>query len=141
MINIEKAYMNKERGFGLKILQVLEEQGVSWEHMPTGIDTISLIVKNEELNSRGPEIVEKIKARCEPDEIELSPGLAMIATVGVGMHHYVGMAARLFRAIADAKVNLRVIDQGSSEINIIIGVDEKDLEMAVRAIYNEFKDA
>lgn len=139
MINIEKAFMNKERGFGLRVLSVLEEFGVSWEHMPTGIDTISLIVKDEELGGRGPAVVDAIRRRCDPDDIALAPGLAIIATVGKGMSHHIGTAARLFSAIAAAGVNLRVIDQGSSEINIIIGVEAGDLERAVRAIYDAFK--
>lgn len=140
MINIEKTFMNKERGFGLRVLSVLEEFDVSWEHMPTGIDTISLIVRDEDLGEKGPSVLEALKKRCEPDVITLSRGLAMIATVGQGMHHHVGLAARLFRAIADAGVNLRVIDQGSSEINIIIGVEESDLEKAVHGIYEAFKE-
>ena len=140
MINIEKTLMNKERGFGFKVLQVLEEYGVSWEHMPTGIDTISVIIKDDELNGKGEELVEIIKTRCEPDEINIESGLAMIATVGQGMNHHIGVAGRLCTALAEANVNIQVIDQGSSEMNIIIGVTEKDLANALVAIYNAFLD-
>ena len=138
MINIEKTLMNKERGFGRRVLTVLEEYGVGWEHMPTGIDTISLIVRDEELAHHGPAILEAIEGRCSPDKINLAPGLAIIATVGLGMIHHVGTAGRLCTALAQAGVNLRVLDQGSSEMNIIVGVEEQDLANAVRAIYNEF---
>lgn len=139
MINIEKSFMNKERGFGLKVLTVLQDYDVAWEHMPTGIDTISLIVRDEELNGKGAEVVAEIRERCKTDDVSLAPGLGIIATVGVGMNRHIGTAARLCGALADAGVNLRVIDQGSSEMNIIVGVDEKDLEKAVRAIYNAFE--
>lgn len=138
MINIEKAFMNKERGFGLRLLRVLEEFELGWEHMPTGIDTISLIVRDDDLGKKGPGIVRAIKERCKPDEISLVTGLAIIATVGKGMNHLVGVAARLCGALSDANINLRVIDQGSSEMNIIVGVDEEDLHDAVRAIYGAF---
>ena len=140
MINIEKTFMNKERGFGLKVLSVLEEYEVNWEHMPTGIDTISLIVRDEELDGKGDEIVEALRTRCKTDAISLARGLAIIATVGVGMNRKLGTAARLCSALADAEVNLRVIDQGSSELNIIVGVDEADLPKAVRALYGAFSD-
>lgn len=138
MISIEKTLMNKERGFGLRILSVLDEQGVSWEHMPTGIDTLSLIVRDEDLDGHGQAIVDKIVRRCSPDSITLTTGLAMIATVGAGMVHHVGTAGRLCTALANAGVNIRVIDQGSSEMNIIVGVNEADLGNALRAIYGEF---
>ncbi len=140
MITVEKALMNKERGFGRKILSVLEELSVGFEHMPTGIDTISLIIKDEELGKHGGAISKNIDRRCDPDAIILSHDLAIIATVGQGMAGHVGLAAELFRALADANVNIRVIDQGSSENNIIIGVNSDDLESAVRAIYDALVD-
>lgn len=140
MINIEKTYMNKERGFGRRVLTVLDEHGISFEHMPTGIDTISLIIKDEELGSHGPAVLKRIERTCQPDRASLSHGLAIIATVGQGMVRHIGIAARLCTALAQAQVNLRVIDQGSSEINIIVGVEEQDLDKAVRAIYDEFDD-
>ncbi len=140
MLTITKALMNKERGFGRKILSVLEEAGISFEHMPTGIDTISLIIKDEELGKHGALVMKNIESRCEPDSVALNHDLAIIATVGQGMAGHVGLAAELFRTLADANVNIRVIDQGSSENNIIIGVNADDLERAVRAIYDALVD-
>ncbi len=139
MINIEKTMMNKERGFGRRVLGVLDDLGVSFEHMPTGIDTISLIIRDDELSNHGPAVLKSIERVCEPDRVTLVPGLALIATVGQGMNHHIGVAGRLCTALADAGVNLRVINQGSSEINIIVGVEDTDLEKAVRAIYNAFE--
>ncbi len=140
MFNIEKTLMNKEHGFGRKVLSVFEEHGVSWEHMPTGIDTISIIVRDDELRGKGDAIVEAIRRQLDADEISVTNGLAIIATVGQGMNHHIGVAARLTGAMAEADINLRVIDQGSSEMNIIIGVEENDLASAVRAIYEAFDD-
>ena len=138
MINIEKAFMNKERGFGMRLLGVLDAFGVGWEHMPTGIDTISLIIRDDELKKMGDELVARIRDVCKPDQVVLQSDLAMIATVGVGMNHHIGIAARLCSALAAARVNLRVIDQGSSEMNIIVGVEARDLQRAVQAIYEAF---
>lgn len=138
MINMEKAMMNKEIGFGRRALSVLEEHGVGFEHMPTGIDTLSLIIKDESLEDKGEVIVKALERTCEPDRITLSPGLALIATVGQGMNHHIGVASRLCAALSEAGVNLRVIDQGSSEMNIIVGVEAADLETAVTAIYEAF---
>lgn len=140
MINIEKPSMNKERGFGLKVFSVLDEFGIGWEHMPTGIDTLSIIVRDEELKALSDKLIEALKKRLDTNDVSIVSGIAMIATVGHGMNHHVGIAARLCAAIAKANVNLRVIDQGSSEMNIIVGVVESDLAAAVRAIYEEFAD-
>jgi aspartate kinase len=139
MINIEKTLMNRERGFGRRALTVLEEHGIGWEHMPTGIDTISIIIRDEELGDIGEKLLDDLKRRCQPDSISLVSGLAMVATVGKGMNHHIGVAARLFTALAEADVNIRVIDQGSSEMNIIVGVEEEALERAVQAIYRAFE--
>lgn len=141
MINIEKTLMNRELGFALKVLTVLRDAGVNFEHMPTGIDTMSVIVKDEDLGDKGPAVVETIKEDCHTDHVSLTNGLALIATVGKGMNHHIGVAKTLCAALSDdAKVNIRVIDQGSSETNIIVGVDESDMHSAVRAIYNAFDD-
>lgn len=140
MINIEKALMNKERGFGLGVLAVLDKFGIGWEHMPTGIDTMSIIIRDEDLGTAGDKLVAEIHKVCNADTMSLTRGLAMIATVGQGMSHHVGVAARLCTALADAGINLRVIDQGSSEMNIIVGVEESDLHPAVRAIYKAFEN-
>ncbi|MCC6153912.1 MAG: aspartate kinase [Candidatus Hydrogenedentes bacterium] len=140
MINIEKALMNKERGFGRRVLSVLEDFGVSWELMPSGIDNLSMIVEDEELQNKTNAIIKSIRRTCQPDKVSVTPDLALIATVGQGMAGTVGVAARLTTALANASVNIRVLDQGSSENNIIVGVGESDLENAVRAIYNAFTE-
>ena len=140
MFNIEKTLMNKEHGFGRKLLSIFEGMGVSWEHMPSGIDTVSVIVRDDELKGKGAAILEAVERQLSPDELNLTSGLAIIATVGQGMNHHVGVAARLTGAIAKAGINLRVIAQGSSEMNIIIGVESRDMEKAVQAIYNAFID-
>lgn len=143
VINIEKAMMNSEVGFGRRVLDVFEHLGISFEHTPTGIDTMSVVISDKQLIgpdkvSKLDQVVEDLQATLKPDEIKVSPGMALIATVGQGMNHAVGTAARLFTALAKARVNVRMIDQGSSEQNIIVGVEEAELAQAIRAIYNEF---
>jgi aspartate kinase len=138
IIAIEKTLMNAEIGFGRRILTVLETNGVSFEHMPSGIDTVSLVIATSELQGRSDKVVSEIALHCSPDSIEVEHGLALIATVGRGMMHIPGMAARVMSALAEAGVNIRMIDQGSGELNIIVGVREADFEKAVRAIYSAF---
>ncbi len=138
LMNIEKAMMNAEIGFGRRVLQAIEDFGVSFEHLPTGIDTMCVILPDDQLYQRREQILERIEESCHPDHIELSSGLALIATVGRGMVRARGTAAKLFTALAQADVNIRMIDQGSSELNIIVGVDIADFEAAVRAIYGAF---
>ncbi len=143
VINLEKAMMNAEVGFGRRVLDAFERLGISYEHTPTGIDTMSVVVSDKQLvdaaqTSKIDQIVEDLQATLKPDEIKVTPGMALIATVGQGMNHAVGTAARLFTALAKARVNVRMIDQGSSEQNIIVGVEEGELAQAIRAIYNEF---
>jgi aspartate kinase len=138
LISIEKAMMNAELGFGRRVLQALERFGVSFEHLPTGIDTMCVIVSTGELRDHCDEIVNAINETCHPDSIDISSGLALIATVGRGMVRTRGTAAKLFQALASSNVNVRMIDQGSSELNIIVGVDQDDFERAVNAIYNAF---
>lgn len=139
MINIEKTLMNREVGFARRVLSVLEEHRVSIEHIPTGIDAMSVIIKDEVLARHGDAVVDGIKRICQPDSITLAGNLALIATVGKAMNHHVGVAARLCTALARANVNVRVLDQGSSEMNIIVGVESEDLAPAVKAIYNAFE--
>ena len=138
MLFIEKDLMNQTTGFGQRVLEVVARHGISYDHTPSGIDTMSVIIQDEQLDGKGELLVEDIQRIIEPDRVELIHGLALIATVGEGMSHRVGIAARLFTALADAGVNVRVIDQGSSEINIIVGVEEADLETALVAIYRAF---
>ena len=138
LLTIDKAMMNSEIGFGRRVLQALEDFGVSFEHLPTGIDTMCVILPDSDLDKRKEQIIERIEENVHPDTIELTGGLALIATVGRGMVRTQGTAARLFGALARAGVNVRMIDQGSSELNIIVGVDIPAFEDAVRAIYEEF---
>jgi aspartate kinase len=138
VIAVEKTLMNLEIGFGRRLLNVLETNGISYEHTPSGIDTMSVVVADKELNGKLDKVLEEIHVECHPDVLEVYPNMALIATVGRGMAYTPGIAAKVFTALADASVNIRMIDQGSSEINIIIGVDSHDFEKAVRAIYDTF---
>ena len=138
MVFIEKALMNKEHGFGRKVLEILEAHDISYEHSPTGIDSMSVIIEDEEIAGKEEVVRQDIRRILEPDRVDITRGLALIATVGEGMAYRVGVAARVFTALADARVNVRIIDQGSSEINIIVGVDQSDYETAVKALYKAF---
>ena len=138
VITIEKDMMNAELGLGRKVLDVLEDNGISFEHLPSGVDTMSVIVPSNELAGHCERLIASINRVCRPDSIVCEDGLALLAVVGRGMVKARGTAARIFDAISNAGVNIRMIDQGSSELNIIVGVEEKDLELALRAIYCEF---
>ena len=138
ILNIEKDMMNSEIGFGRKILTVLEENGISFEHLPSGIDTMCVVLANSEIEGKKDAVISGICKAVNPDSVSLESGLALIATVGRGMISARGTAARIFHAAAVKGVNIRMIDQGSSEINVIIGVDEKDYQRAISAIYDEF---
>lgn len=138
VISVEKDLMNSEIGFARKMLDVLEDNGISFEHLPSGVDTMSVIVASNELEGRREKLIASINRACRPDSIVCEDGLALLAVVGRGMVKARGTAARVFDAISGAGVNIRMIDQGSSELNIIIGVEEKDFERALRAIYREF---
>ena len=138
VIALEKNLMNREIGVGRRLLTALERQRVSFEHMPTGIDTVSLVVESSFLKGKLDPVLEEIRRECRPDKIEVFENMALIATVGRGMLHKPGVAGRLFGALASANVNVRMIDQGSSGINIIVGVEESDFETAIRAIYGAF---
>jgi aspartate kinase len=138
VIAIEKAMMNAQVGFGRRVLSVLEDHGVSFEHLPSGIDTMSLVVADGQINGKLDDVLEGLRVEVHPDSIEATPQMALIATVGRGMAHIPGMAAKLFGALSEASINIRMIDQGSSELNIIVGVHADDFEPAVRAIYKAF---
>lgn len=137
-IRIEKDMMNAELGFGRRVLQVLEENGVSFEHFPSGIDTMTVVVGTKELQKKRADVLSGICKTVNPENIFVEENLALIAIVGRGMVKAKGTAARIFTALADAGVNIRMIDQGSCELNIIVGVDSNDYITALRAIYNEF---
>ncbi|MBR2823687.1 MAG: aspartate kinase [Clostridia bacterium] len=139
VINVEKNMMNSEVGFGRKVLSVLEEYGISFEHMPTGIDSMCVVVKSELLASHREEILEKLEKLVDGSgSVSVADNLSIIATVGRGMVHNCGTAARLFSAMSRARINVRMIDQGSSELSIIVGVNDSDFEATIQAIYHEF---
>jgi len=138
ILSIEKSMMNSELGFGRRVLQALEENGVSFEHLPTGIDTMCVILHNTDLEAHKEKIFERIRELCHPDSIELSGPMALLACVGRGMKGAPGSAAKALGALADANINIRMIDAGSSELNLIVGVDEEDYENAIRAVYGAF---
>ena len=140
VITVYKDNMHNEVGFGYRLLRILNKHSVSFEHVPSGIDTMSLVVADTQLRDHLEAILREIEEECEPNSVELQSNMALIATVGIGMVRNVGVAARLFNALFNAGVNVRMIDQGSSEMNIIVGVESDDLENAVRAIYTAFAD-
>lgn len=137
-VNIEKDMMNSEIGFGRKVLQAFEDNGISFEHVPSGIDTMTVFVHQDEFMHKEQKVVSALHRIADPDAVEIESDLALIAVVGRGMKSTRGTAGRIFSALAHANVNVRMIDQGSSELNIIIGVSNEDFKNAIRAIYNIF---
>ena len=137
-IYIEKALMNQQRGFGRRVLEVLENNDISFEHMPTAIDSMSVLISDEQLGGKEAQVMREMGRTLEPDRIELLPKMALLATVGEGMSYRVGVAGTLFDSLREAGVNVRMITQGASEINIIVGVDESDFARAMKAIYDAF---
>lgn len=137
-INIENAMMNNETGFGMKVLQVLYENGLSFEHMPSGIDTMSITLSTDKLEPVREKVLSGLRKAVEPDHLEIEDGIAMLAVVGRRMKNTRGTVARIFAAMAHARINVKLIDQGSSELNVIIGVSEHDLPEAIRRIYDMF---
>ena len=138
VITIEKDMMNSEVGFGRKVLEVFEDNDISFEHLPSGIDTMCGIVQSSTIEGKQEKILNSLTKAIKPDTINVDSGLALLAVVGRGMVKAKGTAARIVSAVSAADVNIRMIDQGSSELNVIIGVDEKELETALKAIYSEF---
>ncbi|MDD5860258.1 MAG: aspartate kinase [Eubacteriales bacterium] len=135
---ITKAMMNSEVGFCRKVLSAFEENDINIEHMPSGIDTMTVVVHEDEFLEKEQKVVSAIHRLSQPDTVEIDSGIALIAVVGRGMKSQRGTAARIFSALAHARVNVRMIDQGSSELNIIIGVANEDFETAIKAIYDIF---
>lgn len=138
VIAIEKTLLNSEIGFCRKLLGIIESYGISFEHMPSGIDTVSVVIADSELDGKLDDMLNDIQQQFHPDSLEVYPNMALIATVGMGMAKAKGVAAKIFMSLAKEGVNIRMIDQGSSEINIIVGVENTDFEKAVRAIYEAF---
>ena len=138
VIAIYKNMMASERGFVRRILAILEDMDIDFEHLPSGIDTVSVVVSNSSLDGRLDELLESFDRQLSPDHMETFEDIALIATVGHGMSSRSGVSATLFNALAEADVNIRMIDQGSSEMNIIVGVKNKDFDRAIKAIYEAF---
>ena len=138
-ITLEKSLMNSEVGFVQKVLAIIGNHGVSFEHLPSGIDTMSLVIDDEFLKNGLLDIlIEEMKEAVHPDKIYVHKDVALVATVGHGMAKNVGTSARLFKALSEAGINVNMIDQGSSELNIIVGVDNADYANCIKAIYGEF---
>ena len=138
VLSIEKSMMNSELGFCRKILTILEQNGVSFENMPSGIDTVSVVISDSNLKNKTEIIVEEIKRACNPDPVVVYPNMALIATVGTGMAYTKGVASKIFTALAESDINIRMIDQGSSEINVLVGIENDDFEKGINAIYKAF---
>jgi aspartate kinase len=138
VIAIEKNSMNNEIGFGRRVLSAIEKNGLNFEHMPSGIDTLSIVIADAQIKEKLQQLVDDIYTECQPDSIEIFENLALIATVGRGMIKHIGIAAKLFAALAEKGINIRMIDQGSSELNIIVGVETSDFERSIQAIYGAF---
>ena len=138
IIFLEKDMMNAELGFGRRVLQVIEENGISFEHLPSGVDTLSIVLHTDALEGKREKVLSEIRQAVSPDTLTIEDGYALIAVVGRRMVAAKGTAQRVFRAVADADVNIKMIDQGSSEMDIIIGVRECDYKCAINAIYKEF---
>ena len=133
---VETPSMNEEVGFGAHLLEIFARHNVSFEHLPTGIDTMSVVVHKDEFDKARNEILDDISNELNPESLYVEDGLALVAVVGMGMAYSRGTAARITRALADSRVNIKMIDQGSTEINMIFGVDEADYEVAINSIYN-----
>ena len=138
VITMYKALLSSERGFIRKMSGVLEDFDIPIEHIPSGVDTLSVVISNKQLGGKLEDILDEFERQLKPDHMEGSDDIALIATVGAGMSLRTGVSAKLFTALAEKKVNIRMIDQGSSEMNIIVGVENKDFEKAIRAIYGAF---
>ena len=140
VIALYKNMLSDERGFVRRLTGILEDFDIPLEHLPSGIDTVSVVLSDKSIDGRLDEILEQFQQQLKPDTIDVSEHMALVATVGYGMSDRPGVSAKLFTALAEAGVNIRMIDQGSSEMNIIVGVENKDLETSIRAIYKAFVD-
>ena len=138
VITMYKALLSSERGFIRKMSGVLEDFDIPIEHIPSGVDTLSVVISNKQLGGKLEDILDEFERQLKPDHMEVSDDIALIATVGAGMSLRTGVSAKLFTALAEKRVNIRMIDQGSSEMNIIVGVENKDFEKAIQAIYGAF---
>ncbi len=138
-ISIQKTLMNAEHGYCRKLLSILETNGISFECMPAGIDSVTLVIADSEIEDKLDTVLEEIEKQCSPDSMEVLNNMALVATVGNGMSKYIGISARIFTALAKANINVRMINQGSSEINVIVGIDNDNFDATVKAIYSAFE--
>ena len=138
VISIYKNMMNKEIGFVRRALAIIEDQHVNFDHIPTGIDSLSMVIESSELEDKLDDILAEFRHQLKPDDITVEDNIALIATVGLRMHRTLGVAARICTALAESGVNIRMLNQGTNEINVIVGVESQDFEKASRVIYNEF---
>ena len=139
VITIQKTLMNAEHGYCRRLLSILETNGISFESMPAGIDSVSLVIADSELQDKLDTIIREIENLCSPDSIDILPNMALVATVGNGMNKAVGVSSKIFTALAQEKINIRMINQGSSEMNVIVGVENDDFKTAVTSIYKAFQ--
>ena len=139
-IHVEKPMMNMEVGFGARLLKILADHGISFEHCPTGFDTMSVFVESACIGEDFDDVLDEIRQELDPEILIVDDSFAILAIVGHGMAYSKGVSARIFGALAEANVNIRMIDQGSSGLNIIVGVDEEDYEAAVQACYRVGKE-
>ena len=138
VISVEKTNMNDEKGFIRKLISVFESNDISIEHIPSSIDSISVIVADTEINTKLNKVLEEIRIYCKPDAIITYKNMSLLAVVGRGMISTKGVSARIFTALANEGVNIRMITQGSSELNIIIGIETDDFNKAISSIYKAF---
>jgi aspartate kinase len=138
VISIEKTLMNRDKGYCRKVLSILEQNNVAFENIPAGIDSLSLVIDDKELDNKLEGIIDEIQGQCRPDSLIVYPNMALIAVVGSGMIRTKGISARIFKALADNKLNIRMINQGSSELSIIIGVENEDMEKSIKSVYSAF---
>ena len=137
-VNMEKGMMNSEVGFIRDVLDVFAQLNINVEHIPSGIDTLSIIADAASLAGKEEQLLSALRKAVQPEHLELEPDIAMLAVVGRGMRKTRGTAARIFAALAHGRINVKMIDQGSSELNVIVGVNEHDLNQAIRCIYDAF---
>jgi len=130
--------MNKEIGFVRRALAVIEDAGISFDHIPTGIDSLSMVIETSELEDKLDDILDELRRRLKPDDIYVEQNIALIAIVGRRMSRTPGVSARICTALARNNINIRMLNQGTNEINIIVGVEAPDFQNAVRVIYSEF---
>ncbi len=140
VIAIEKTLMHKSKNFYSDVIGILNKHDVNFEHIPSSIDSLSVVISDEEISDKLDQLIEDIEMSLAPDNIQALPNMALVAVVGAGMVKTKGMAAKIFTALADAGVNIRMINQGSNELSIIIGVENEDVEEAIRGIFKAFEE-